>query len=95
MQHLHADIRVIICNYHCMILAISHDVFAKRLGSLARMTVMPDDFEICFGVTKQDIANQDLSILQCEPKRAGYCEIQTGENTVGPDRINLAQTVSN
>ena len=56
---------------------------------------MPDDFEIRFGVTKQDIANQDLSILQGEPKRTGYCEIQTGGNTADPYRINIAQTVSN
>ena len=60
MQHLHADIRVIISYLHCMYLAVAHDVLTKRQGSLARMPIMSDDLEISFCVTVQDVANQDL-----------------------------------
>ena len=60
MQHLHAHISAIIWNHPCMVLTVSHDVLAKRLCVLSRMTIMPDDFEICFSITVQNVANQDL-----------------------------------
>ena len=78
-----------------MILAVSHDVLAEWLGVPARIAVVSNDFEVCFSVTVQDVANQDLRIVQSEPKRAGYCEIQTDEKIVDSDRTKIVQVISN
>ena len=68
-QHLNADIGIVFCNLPCMILAVSHDVPAKRFGVLSRMTIMPNDFEISFRIAVHDVANQDYVLCGFEPKR--------------------------
>ena len=60
MQHMNTDISVIVCNLHCMILAVSQGVLAEGFGVCSRLTVVTHYLEVCSGIAVQDIANQDL-----------------------------------
>jgi hypothetical protein len=43
-----------------MILAVSHDILAKRLGIFYRMTIVTHHFEVGFSIAVENITNHEI-----------------------------------